>query len=198
MSNLSIYNPNKTGYSQQDALVTKLSALGISDFSKAQGSTKVIFDTITGTAAGIANLDFFSQNRQLPDSNFNQRFGVMEAMIIEKIVIASGNTQEGLFWNPGYNGTEAAANQPYFSVKIGNSVVLENYPLYGTNFQVGSGDKDSVQPYQFQLNSLLVIPPDTDFELKVYNWNAPTPPAEQQNQIKVMIEGTALELSTKF
>ncbi len=205
-------NPNKTGYAPQTAISQKLKAMGISSVDQLQGTTKVIFDTADWPVFPANSLEFFNQNRQLPDTNFLQRFGVGEAMLIQEIEIArlrptdaqnlGVNTPyeyEGLdqYWDGGLIN---------WTLKLGNTNILEQVPYFGSNTSnnqqinnLGLNELGDVfisttnLPYKFQANSLIIIPPDTDLSLTINNIDN-----FRAGKVQVKIKGIGVQLNTKF
>lgn len=192
-------NPNKTGYSPQTALSQKLKAMGISSVDQLQGTTKRIFDTVVTTATGL-EYQFFNQNRALPDTNFQQRFGVGEAMILQELSVQyNGGTGYSNDKQPGLDVGPTVATDGYYTVRIGNTNVVENVPLAGSSVQYLQSNQPSFNGnyYKFVFNSLLVLPPDTDFTV-ILNINAPFFDGLQAHKIRVTLTGTAVELNAKF
>lgn len=192
---------NKTGFSPQTALSEKLRSYGITDVNKLQGTTKRIFDTVT-TNATSTEYQFFNENRSLPETNFQQRFGVGEAMILEELTLEY--YQQDPLWNielqPGFRVGANSQYDGYYTIRIGNTNVVENVPICGSAVQYLNTTQNSntfFSPYKFVFNSLLVLPPDTDFTV-ILNINAPLFNEQEESKIRFSLTGTAVELNAKF
>lgn len=181
------YGLNSTGFTPQKALSEKLKAMGISSVDQLQGTTKAIYDQVSGIST---EQTFFNQNRSLPETNFFGRFGVGEAMILQRIT----------FFTYSVNGLFGISNNPdaYYNIRIGNTNVIENFPVRGGLVSVGGlkGSTPVFAPYGLSLDfsSLLLLPPDTDFEVKLSLNNQVT----EDVTTLCIIEGTAVELNSKF
>ena len=204
-------NPNKTGYAPQTAISQKLKAMGISSVDQLQGTTKVIFDTADWPIFPANSAEFFNQNRQLPETNFLQRFGVGEAMLIQEIEIArlrpTDTPNLGADTPYEYEGLDQYIDGSLinWTLKLGNTNILEQVPYFGSNTSnnqqinnTGFNNEGVVfvqpkVPYKFQANSLIIIPPDTDLSLTINNiTNYPA------GKIQVKIKGIGVQLNTKF
>lgn len=189
---MSVLNPNQTGLTPQQKMVSLLSSMGITDFSKAQGVTKTIFDTAEFTSTITdQKVSFFDQNRGLPQTNFPGRFGVMEAMVIQSISIV-GYNNNGEFDFGKFLGSD----ETYYSITIGRDVVCENFPITGAKIS-SENSADGSTTFTMDFNSLLVLPPDTDFKVELYNADVVVPP-DGFGKIRVMLSGTGIELNQKF
>ena len=207
-------NPNKTGFSPQMALSQKLKAMGISSVDSLQGTTKTIFDTAPGQGViPVPTYRFFDQNRTLPETNFPQRFGVGEAMVIQEICfyVASPQDIANLGADTPYSvrGLNSFYESPFanFTLKLGNTNILEQVPVHGTNTsnyqQVNKVyyDPNTFElvlrdnlPFKMQLNSLIVIPPDTDLSVSIDFLE----PALADTKVVCQLNGVGVELNTKF
>jgi len=193
------YGLNGTGFTPQRALSEKLKAMGISSVDQLQGTTKTIWDIATIPVGGTqTQVEFFNQNRGLNDTNFAQRFGVGEAMILQRISFFSA-----FFGENGYVGGGSLDDSDLlnYTVKIGNTTVLENFPIRGGLIAVG-GIKGvptfvdvATANSSFDLSSLLLLPPDTDFNVTL---NGVVGNAQFDIKYYCVIEGTAVELNSKF
>jgi len=195
------YGLNGTGFTPQKALSEKLKAMGVSSVDQLQGTTKTIWDIATLAPNTTAtSVEFFNQNRGLNDTNFAQRFGVGEAMILQRInFFIARFAPDGSYVNAALLTNRDAY---YYTVKIGNTTVLENFPIRGGLVAVGgikglatfsqAGNANS----SFDLSSLLLLPPDTDFNVSLNNvFNNSQLNTERYYCV---IEGTAVELNSKF
>jgi len=180
------YGLNSTGFTPQKALSEKLKAMGISSVDQLQGTTKAIFDQVSTPST---EQTFFNQNRSLPETNFFGRFGVGEAMILQRISFITSSFQ-GVF---GLSSAEDA----YYNIRIGNTNVIENFPIKAGLISVGGvkGGNPISAPYGVSLDfsSLLLLPPDTDFEVKLNLYSL-----GEDASVLCVVEGTAVELNTKF
>lgn len=194
------YGLNGTGFTPQKALSEKLKAMGISSVDQLQGTTKTIWDIATIPGGGTqTQVEFFNQNRGLNDTNFAQRFGVGEAMILQRISFFEAKFTAG---QVALAGPLQNLNEYYYTIKIGNTTVLENFPIRGGLVAVGGikGDYAFLGQLRantsFDLSSLLLLPPDTDFNVTLNNVSGD--PAPTDIKFYCIIEGTAVELNSKF
>lgn len=196
------YGLNGTGFTPQKALSEKLKAMGISSVDQLQGTTKTIWDIATIPAGSTqVGVEFFNQNRGLNDTNFAQRFGVGEAMILQRISFFYSRFNEAT----GFFSTGSPLENDdafYYTVKIGNTTVLENFPIKNGLIAVGgikgtfSFTNQNLANSSFDLSSLLLLPPDTDFNVTLNGVTSLS--AQEVTKYFCIIEGTAVELNSKF
>ena len=180
---------------QQKKLLAVANALGISDMSNMQGSTRVIYDEIASSAA--TEYTFFKNvsSRTFPSTNLtSNRFEVQEALLIEAIAVYS-RADGGA---PTLIQDEAANNGAItglLDIVIGNKRVAKEIIVTGpamaqSNTSKGGNDNGI---YYLAPTVGIVIPPQVEFEASV-KFNV-TPNTADIDQIGCALYGTGVLLN---
>ena len=112
------------GMSAQDKMITVANRLGLTSLKDMQGTTRMVYDSIT-TAAG--NFTFFkgAAQRAFPLTNVGangNQFQVDEALLVEKIGFFIPTAADGI----AYNGAGASGISIKFDLVIGNKTVIKD------------------------------------------------------------------------
>lgn len=153
---------HNTGRSVQNVMMSKSAEMGANIAS--QGTTRVLTDSVTMTASPNQVLRFFSQNRTFPQTNFNGQFEAGEGMILTHLLFSA--VGEGIEPITPW-GSSASFRNAYFTIKIGNTVVMKETCLGFLSGYV-SLDADNSEGQVLPLESGLFIPPQIDFEVALY------------------------------
>jgi hypothetical protein len=178
---------DNSGRSLQNIMKTKSAEIGANIAS--QGTSRVIFDSVTPAAVPQQVIRFFSQNRAFPNTNFSDQFEAGEAMIATHLIFGK-KTFENNFFTP----IDFASNdirQAYFTVKIANSQVIKEtcFGFFSSYVSIDRNDNEWLP-----LESGLFIPPQIDFEVTLY-LNAPL--AEDVEELACFVAGLGSLLNVK-
>ena len=112
------------GMSAQDKMLNVASRLGLTSLKDMQGTTRMVYDSITTAAA---NFTFFkgASQRAFPLSNVGangNQFQVNEALLVEKIGFFIPSAADGI----NYAGIVASGTSVKFDLVIGNKTVIKD------------------------------------------------------------------------
>lgn len=160
---------------QQKKLLAVANALGISDISNMQGSTRVVYDEIARTA-GATEYTFFRDvaSRSFPNTNLTtNRFEVQEALLIEAVAVYGRDDNSAPELINFVTGTTAKALNGLLDIIIGNKRVMkENLVTGPTIGQTNNAKSSGTAPVDNGIYYLaptvgIVIPPQIEFECQV-------------------------------
>ena len=112
------------GMSAQDKMLNVASRLGLTTLKDMQGTTRMVYDSIT-TAALTHTFFKNASQRAFPLSNVGangNQFQVNEALLVEKIGFFIPTADTGIF----YNGLAAVGISVKFDLVIGNKTVIKD------------------------------------------------------------------------
>lgn len=183
----------------QKIVLTNL-ALGITDIKQNQATTKEVFDTID-IKATPGSLTWFQgcNSRTLPETNLTRnRLEVQGNVVVQKIILETFDPALTPNAFPLIFG--ALGDTSLVNLKIGNSVVLKDIPLYmfrSVNKYTNTPNIGSTGLVFVPLTSI-VIPPQIEFELTITpanpNWAAAY---ETPIPITCSIQGIGTQFSNK-
>jgi hypothetical protein len=130
---------------------------------KGQQTTRTIFDTVTASAAGAVQYNFFQtfNGKTALETNLTtNKLDSSESMVIKSIYLAI---------DPGNAGTLTAQGMMNLNIIVGNQVVLKDFPI---NFNAGGRgvafDRLHSAPdneiVEVRLATDIVIPPQVNFQ----------------------------------
>jgi hypothetical protein len=186
-------------------MMTQQQIIGVSDrlgaqLDSMQGTTRAIFDTANGLAAG-GNYRFFEnvQTRPYPLSNISQnRFETGESLAIESIALITSDELND-YNVPMTNFSTFGINCiPILNLYIGNQRVLKDFDLTVSLSQLGTTQNNLAQNQNkavVYLETPIVIPPLIEFyaDLTV-NTNFGT---AEEPSIVLILQGTGTLLNTQ-
>jgi len=178
---------DNSGRSLQNIMKTKSAEIGANIAS--QGTSRVIFDSVTPAAVPQQVIRFFSQNRAFPNTNFSDQFEAGEAMIATHLIFAKRETDQNHF-SP-FTYIDNGGNEAYFTVKIANSQVIKEtcFGFFSSYVSIDNNDKEWLP-----LESGLFIPPQIDFEVALY---LTTPISEDIAELACFVAGLGSLLNVK-
>lgn len=181
---------------QQKKLLAVANALGVTDMSNMQGSTRVIYDEIASSTA--TEYTFFKNvsSRTFPNTNLTtNRFEVQEALLIEAIAVYS-RADNGA---PTLIQDEAGANNGAITglldIVIGNKRVVKDVIVTGPAMAQSNNSKGGNDNGIYYLAPTvgIVIPPQVEFEAQV-KFNV-TPNTADIDQVGCALYGTGVLLN---
>lgn len=159
------------GMSAQDKMLNVASRLGLTTLKDMQGTTRMVYDSITTAST---NFTFFkgASQRTFPLSNVGangNQFQVNEALLVEKIG----------FFRPGedgvsYSGTGPADVSVKFDLVIGNKTVMKDVTVEAGGEQAFYND-GTVASSVIDLEGVgILIPPQVEFYIVAKSFNTNT------------------------
>jgi len=112
------------GMSAQDKMITVANRLGLTSLKDMQGTTRMVYDSIT-TVAATHTLFKGASQRAFPLTNVGangNQFQVDEALLVEKIAFFVPSAADGI----AYVGQAGAAISVKFDLVIGNKTVIKD------------------------------------------------------------------------
>ena len=158
------------GMSAQDKMLNVASRLGLTTLKDMQGTTRMVYDSITTAAT---NHTFFktASQRAFPLTNVGangNQFQVNEALLVEKIGFFIPTTAEGL----SYSGL--VGNSVLFDLVIGNKTVLKDVSCEFGGEQAFYND-GAVASSVIDLEGVgILIPPQIEYYVVAKSFNAST------------------------
>jgi hypothetical protein len=181
---------------QQKKLLAVASALGISDISNMQGTTRCIYDELPDTA-NQTEFNFFRNvsSRTFPQTNVtSNRFEVQESLLIEAIAVygRANNSAPVLLDFVGVNNT---AQNSLIDIVIGNKRVMKDNLVTGPSVAQSNNSKGTSDNGVYYLAPTvgITIPPQVEFEVQVRFQAAPA--SADIDFIGVALYGTGVLLN---
>jgi hypothetical protein len=112
------------GMSAQDKMLNVASRLGLTSLKDMQGTTRMVYDSIT-TASATHTFFKGASQRAFPLTNVGangNQFQVNEALLVEKIGFFIPSTEDGI----AYTGVSATGVSVKFDLVIGNKTVIKD------------------------------------------------------------------------
>ena len=160
------------GMSAQDKMLNVASRLGLTTLKDMQGTTRMVYDSITTAAT---NFTFFkgASQRAFPLSNVGangNQFQVNEALLVEKIGFFIPTAADGI----AYNGISNVNASVKFDLVIGNKTVLKDVSCETGGEQAFYND-GTVASSVIDLEGVgILIPPQVEYYIVAKSFNAQT------------------------
>lgn len=158
------------GMSAQDKMLNVASRLGLTSLKDMQGTTRMVYDSITTAAT---NFTFFkgASQRAFPVTNIGangNQFQVDEALLVEKIGFFIPSAADGADY------TGLAGNSVLFDLVIGNKTVLKSVSCEFGGEQAFYND-GTVASSVIDLEGVgILIPPQVEYYIVAKTYDAST------------------------
>lgn len=178
--------------SAQDKMLYVANKLGLSTLKDMQGSTRVIYDSIT-TAALDHTLFGGSAQRNFPFTNLGangNQFQVDEALLVEQIGFFIPQDDTGEIYNSASNFQLSVK----FDLVIGNKTVIKDCVVERGGQQAFFGDTNGGSSVLTLEGAGILIPPQVEFYVRANIFKADTRVA-QSARLGCYLYGTAALLN---
>ena len=174
-------------------------ALGISDIKQNQATTREVWDTID-TVTSPGSLTWFQgcNARTLPATNLTRnRLEVQGNVVVQKIIFGAFDPLESSNAFPLF--MTAVGDTSLVNLKIGNSVVLKDIPLFMFRSVTKYTNTPNIGSTGFVFTPLtsIVIPPQIEFELTITPANPNWAAAYETFPLTCSIQGIGTQFSNK-
>jgi hypothetical protein len=160
------------GMSAQDKMIYVANKLGLSSLQNMQGSTRMVYDSITTASTNFTLFKGASQ-RAFPLTNVGangNQFQVDEALLVEKIAFFQPGDADGAI----YGGLSVSGFSVKFDLVIGNKTVLKDVACELGGEQAFYNDSGNLSAVIDLEGVGILIPPQVEYYVVAKTYVTPT------------------------